>query len=147
MKAVDGIKRCSSCKCEKQAGEFYRQKGTSDGFQTCCKACSKLRVKAWLSANPEKRSVLTRRDMLKRKYGLSIEQYEEMSTNAKGVCEICGGNEPNTGDRLSVDHCHATGKIRGLLCSNCNKALGMLMDDPELAIKAALYLESRRATA
>lgn len=55
-----------------------------------------------------------------------------------GVCAICGGKDKNF--RLAVDHCHQTGKIRGLLCSACNKAIGGFKDSPMLLIKAMRYL-------
>jgi len=57
-----------------------------------------------------------------------------------GVCAICGGINDND-DALSVDHDHETGRIRGLLCSKCNKGLGSFNDDPELLRKAIAYLE------
>ena len=72
-------------------------------------------------------------------YGISDEMYSEILTRQKGCCAICHG-APRS-QALGVDHDHKTGKVRGLLCSPCNVALGMLKDDPELLLRAAIYLE------
>jgi len=73
------------------------------------------------------------------KYGLSLDDYDRMFESQNEGCAICGGSNPN-GKRLFVDHNHKTGAVRGLLCSNCNSALGMLKDSPELCRRAATYL-------
>lgn len=78
------------------------------------------------------------------KYGLSLEAYQAMLEGQKHVCAVC--MKPNTrkGDtRLMVDHCHVTGRVRGLLCHNCNAALGMADDDPDLLERLAEYLKER----
>lgn len=73
-----------------------------------------------------------------RKYGITVEQYDAMYQEQNGVCYICG--EPEYHRALSIDHNHVTGKVRGLLCSNHNRALGLLNDDPDLLLKAHVYL-------
>ena len=75
---------------------------------------------------------------MKRKYGITYEDFLEMRDKQGGVCAICGGD--NGDKHLAIDHCHTTGKIRGLLCNNCNTAIGMLQDDPTLLNKAVEYL-------
>jgi hypothetical protein len=75
-----------------------------------------------------------------RLYGVTLAQYEQMLHSQGGVCAICGGGQE--GKSLSVDHCHATGQVRGLCCDPCNRALGLLRDDPERMRKAAEYLEA-----
>lgn len=82
-----------------------------------------------------------------KEYGLTPEQYEDMLVAQNGVCAICHQAEtlkrkkdPNI-MRLHVDHCHKTGKVRGLLCTRCNPAIGYLQDDPLRAYAAARYLE------
>lgn len=85
---------------------------------------------------------------LKKLYGSTIKQYEEMLNEQNGVCEICGGKEkvvhPKTQRprRLAVDHCHKTGKVRGLLCTNCNAIIGHANDSIELLQKAIQYIIS-----
>lgn len=80
---------------------------------------------------------------MKWKYGLTEGQYKEMLSSQGGGCAICGTKEP--GGRggygyLMIDHCHTTGKIRGLLCNGCNRALGYMGDSPEIADRCAEYL-------
>jgi hypothetical protein len=76
---------------------------------------------------------------LRRLYGVTMEQYEEIVRRQGGVCAICGGVD--SGKALSVDHCHATGRIRGACCDLCNRALGQMHDNPTLLRRAADYLE------
>lgn len=64
-------------------------------------------------------------DTLKRKYGITLAEYDQMLEEQHGVCAICGGADPS-GRRLAVDHDHETGKVRGLLCTSCNTRLGFL---------------------
>ncbi|MFN8579296.1 MAG: endonuclease domain-containing protein [Candidatus Sericytochromatia bacterium] len=77
---------------------------------------------------------------LKRNYGLSKEEYLKMSKNQNGVCAICKGKCYGN-RRLYVDHNHINGKIRGLLCNNCNSGIGMLKDSIELLLVAIEYLK------
>jgi hypothetical protein len=81
---------------------------------------------------------------LKRRYGIGIDRYNEMLAEQNGSCAICGKAEGNEirGKvvALAVDHCHDTGKIRALLCSNCNTALGLFNDDVALLAKARAYV-------
>lgn len=85
---------------------------------------------------------------LKRHYGLSKEQYEELLSTQGHCCAICGLPEGATIAgrklRLSVDHCHDSGKVRGLLCSNCNNGLGRFKDSMGALQAAIRYLEASR---
>lgn len=81
---------------------------------------------------------------LKRLYGLDIAAYKKMVMKQNGVCAICR-RKPNL--RLSVDHCHTTKVIRGLLCNVCNLALGLLCDDVAVVKRAYAYLRKRRTNA
>ncbi len=75
-----------------------------------------------------------------KRYGVTKERFEAMFVAQGGLCLIC--HETNISNRrLGVDHCHATGKVRGLLCGRCNTAIGQLRDRPDLARAAAIYLE------
>lgn len=73
-----------------------------------------------------------------RSYGISVADYDEMLESQGGGCYICGIGP--VGRALDIDHDHRTGKVRGLLCSNHNRALGLLGDDPELLLAAHTYL-------
>lgn len=92
----------------------------------------------------ERDRVASRDERLRRVYGISIEQYNEMLERQGGVCAICQGEETvtraGTIRALSVDHCHATGRVRGLLCANCNTFIGMAEDDPVRLLAAMNYL-------
>ncbi len=79
-----------------------------------------------------------RRSHLKAKYGLTLEQYDDMLDRQGGGCAIC--DEPPGDTALHVDHCHDTGRIRGLLCFRCNSALGNLRHDPEVIGRALEYV-------
>ncbi len=77
---------------------------------------------------------------LKRKYGIDLEEYYKILESQNNCCIICGIHESKMETMLSVDHCHTTGKIRGLLCHNCNIGLGNFKDDPKVMKKAIEYL-------
>lgn len=100
-------------------------------------------MQRWQAANP---NYSLSRD-LRRLYGITLEEYSRMWDDQKGVCKICGkaesSFEPKSGKnrKLAVDHCHATKKIRGLLCSKCNTALGNFKDDIGLLTKAIEYIK------
>lgn len=92
---------------------------------------------AWRLRNQEKQRRNLRKSALARKFGMTLEDYDAMLERQQGACAICGITSDKT---FHVDHCHTTGKIRGLLCSNCNTALGLFKDSIELLDKAKLYL-------
>ena len=107
---------------------------------------NRKRVSTWAKNNPEKYKKLQRNSHLKRKYNISIEEYDAMFATQNGLCAICQNPEKgNVGNSdsiisLAVDHCHETGKIRELLCMDCNQILGRFNDDPARFEKAAEYL-------
>jgi hypothetical protein len=75
----------------------------------------------------------------KKKYGITLEQFNQMFVDQGGVCAVCG-KPPEIGKKLSVDHDHETGQIRELLHPTCNFVLGLLKDNPEMADATARYL-------
>ena len=93
------------------------------------------RTSTYLKEHPE----VVRKSYLKRTYGLTMEAYNSMLEGQDGVCAICQC-EPEYGKNLHVDHDHNTGKIRGLLCIKCNRALGLLYDDLETVASLLEYL-------
>lgn len=78
--------------------------------------------------------------IIRRVYGITLAEYEQKLKDQGGVCEICGKPDEVEGRRMAIDHCHDTGKVRGLLCGNCNRGLGNFQDNAELVAKAADYL-------
>lgn len=84
----------------------------------------------------------TRREYhLKHKFGITTEDYQAMLVTQDGVCKTCLQPDP-TGRLLAVDHCHSTGKIRGLLCHNCNVSLGKINDSIPTLLRMLDYLRS-----
>jgi len=77
-----------------------------------------------------------------RKYGLTSEQYDEILTKQNFSCAICKEHMSGFKQALAVDHCHSTGKVRGLLCTGCNTAIGSMKDDTERLRNAVAYLEN-----
>lgn len=102
-------------------------------------------AKKWRDANKEYNSVRQRQYQIKLKYGMTLEDYEVMFAEQGGVCKICGTDNPHNRWRVfAVDHCHDTGKIRGLLCNKCNRGMGLLDDNPDRLLAAANYLLSHK---
>lgn len=85
-----------------------------------------------------------RRIHLKSKYGITPEQYEKMRTDQEFRCMICRKCEDEIG-KLVIDHCHKSGKVRGLLCGNCNKLIGLAREDPRILRSAQFYVMLSRA--
>lgn len=82
-----------------------------------------------------------RNSYMKRRYGITVEDYDKMLAEQNGVCAIC---EKKDKRRLAVDHCHKTGTVRGLLCSSCNISVGRFDDNPDTLKRAIEYLQRER---
>ncbi len=95
-------------------------------------------LRVWRAKNIEKDRGYKRKYALRTKYGLTPGRYAAMAAAQDHCCAVCGRKSPRG---LHVDHNHATGKVRGLLCGNCNRALGLLGDSAVVIRKAAAYLE------
>lgn len=107
-----------------------------------CKKRNAERSRKWRAANPdwaERYREKTRNSWLKR-YRLTTEDYQGMLDKQKGRCAICGTDDLGKFRHFCVDHCHETGKVRGLLCHTCNRALGLFKDNSEILRKAVNYL-------
>ena len=85
-----------------------------------------------------------RASALRRNYGITIEQYESMYRDQNGSCAVCVGVNIS-GRRLAVDHDHKTGKIRGLLCSRCNSAIGLARESKDILLDLFQYLDKHEA--
>lgn len=113
-------KKCSKCGIEKTIDQFNKQQGGKYGVRGHCSACQEVYRQSWRKTESAK--LYERKKALKRYYNLTLEDYDKMLEQQKGVCFICGGVNPD-GYRLFVDHDHQTGEIRGLLCRACNTKL------------------------
>lgn len=105
------------------------------------KAAAKIRHKKWRDANKEKIKSRNREgDGIKHRYGMTLEDYDYMLIEQGGCCLICL-SYPLPGKKLFVDHDHATGRVRGLLCNKCNVMIGLADDDIETLCQAVWYLQ------
>lgn len=135
------MKTCKDCGQTKDLSEFHSHKSCSMGVRPECKDCSNIVAKV-RSANYRKAEPIKRKfTVLKNKYGISQEQYEALLKEQDNKCKICGNPETGSKECLSIDHCHSTGKIRGLLCHLCNVGLGSFKDNIENIEKAIKYLQ------
>lgn len=118
-------KTCRKCGKTSSIDKFCKQKNTKDGLSYYCFTCKQ----DW---------------KLKSKYGISKEESDILYRNQKGHCLIC--NNFFYRNKLVVDHNHKTGKVRGLLCSPCNRGIGLLRDDANVLINAIKYLINENET-
>lgn len=139
-----GVKRCSRCRQEKPLEEFtaLKQPLRRTRYRAYCCPC--------ITAYNRERYVRDKRrarelDLIRR-FGITVVEYEAMLAAQGGACAICGGPEPRAGASLAVDHDHATGRVRALLCSPCNVTLGHMRESPARLRAAADYLEAHTVT-
>lgn len=104
-----------------------------------CISCNLHRTNKWKQDNPEKCKESRRKSNLKKKYGISVEEYDKQFKEQNGRCYLC--NSQGERRRLNVDHCHKTGAVRKLLCDKCNLALGLVDDSVELLENFIRYLK------
>lgn len=90
----------------------------------------------WREENPDKAKLAGKRWELRRRYGMTLEEYDLLVERQGGLCKACSRKQP-----LVVDHCHQTGRIRGLLCNDCNLAAGRLADSPRRCAQLERYLK------
>ena len=140
---VDASKRCKDCRQVKPRSEFYKHPTNADRKSPQCKACDKIRLTEWRKNNPQRNLYSHRKSELKQKYGLTHAQVAILKEAQNGVCAICR-RVARMPWGLCVDHDHATGRVRGLLCRPCNSALGLLQDSPEVIREALQYLDRHK---
>lgn len=131
-------KTCKTCGETKPITDFYK---SNQYFSSHCKVCDSKKNKAYHEKHKERRHLQHRAWRTKSKYGLTLEEYDEMLKSQGNLCAICGNLE--TIDRaMAVDHDHVTGLVRGILCSNCNNGLGRFKDDIKVLENAIEYLRN-----
>lgn len=165
------MKKCKKCKLEKVDAEYYRSKKSSKNLRSVCKRCCKEPRKEYeykdnkvcASCKQEKAVSNFSKNKLSKtgkssycllceaerhskfvihSYGITLIEHLNMLKFQDFKCAICNcvGNRA-----LGIDHCHTSGKVRGLLCNNCNTGLGMFKDSQDLLLIAAAYLEHNRS--
>jgi hypothetical protein len=132
VEVPEGCKYCPRCSTVKAKEEFGRNRAARDGLTSYCKSCHKQVT----LENRIKNHGSDRNYKLKLRYGITEDDFERMLARQGGLCAICRV-VPGT----FVDHCHTTGRVRGVLCFNCNNGLGHFADNLVLLELAALYLE------
>ena len=131
-------KLCSKCQIEKPVSDFYKKERGKYGVAGYCKNCKVKQVKKahkpvmWFDAH------------LKRNYGITLKEHQEMYDNQNGVCAICKKSGDGKWKKLCVDHDHKTGKVRQLLCRRCNMILGQAYDDSGLLADMITYLNRHK---
>lgn len=148
---------CVSCCVEKSIHKLYDAELMAP-YRTNLKAKARLYrwranhpiqvAEQWKRQKPNKQQYYQtnkdqfRDDALRRAYGITSIDYQELLVEQNNKCAICGTDKCSTGRRFAVDHDHKTKLIRGLLCKQCNMGLGHFNDDPDLLVKAVVYLRS-----
>lgn len=148
-------KRCPACGVVKIVGQFYRKVTTTArgwSWDSQCIECRRAacrtygadnkdsrnaRLRAWRRSNPLAAAELDKRRALRAKYGLTVDDVEQMRAAQDGRCAIC--NEPT--ERLLVDHDHTTGQVRALLCQTCNTFLGWYENKADTILAFQRYLD------
>ena len=148
-------KKCSKCGETKSVEEFNKNATGKNGLQSQCGACMAAYSRAWRAANPEAKKAYSaayytanreaeiarcKAYNRKRFTGMTPDVYNQLFNDQGGCCAICGTHQNNLKKALNADHCHHTGDTRGLLCTKCNTAIGMLDDNPDLGQAATEYL-------
>jgi hypothetical protein len=159
---TEETKICTKCKTDKSLNEFHKTSSNKSGFQSSCKACRKEYYESTKEHHSKVRKIYYRENRekiliesgkskkkhrrrvknqhLQRYYGITLEQYESLYEKQEGKCAICDIHRSEQKRDLSVDHCHKTSEVRGLLCDTCNRGLGYFKDDIILFEKAIKYL-------
>lgn len=149
-------KRCSKCDAVKAVSLFYRKTTTTArgwSWDTYCIECSRAacsqyaaasrdqrnaRLRAWRIKNPQAAAKVDTRRRLKQKYGLTVQQVEDMRAAQDGRCAIC----KRATTRLFIDHCHTKGHVRALLCQTCNTFLGWYERKADTILRFQHYIDA-----
>lgn len=151
------MKVCARCREELPESEFTAAPRMKSGLKSYCRDCCRLDARERRAANPERARAIANASHKRRyttewrwaqglrRYGLTAETFATMLVDQGGRCAICRTDAPlGKSNRWHVDHCHATGVVRGLLCAGCNVGIGHLGDDPDRLRSAAAYIEHHR---
>lgn len=151
MENIVTEKLCTKCKEIKSRDEFYPRRDTKSGISSWCKDCDNKKNKRYSNLHPEKARARAKRyeqrhperlrEKQLRQYGIGIQEYNAILKSQNGVCDIC--KKDNV--RFHVDHNHQSGVVRGILCENCNRMIGMAKDSETILKRAIGYLKKHNA--
>lgn len=141
------MKKCTTCGEQKSLDMFYKSATYKDGLSYRCKTCDYAARNAYHKKHYHLVREKLRANQRKSKYGLDEEAFTLLLAKQGGKCGICfielsqEFGRHHLPNKLVVDHCHVTGKVRGLLCTKCNKGIGLLGDSIDSLYKALEYLK------
>jgi hypothetical protein len=133
---VEGEQKCRECGEVKPYNEYHWE-SDKGRYRYRCRSCVYAQSKAYWRAEGSERQ---RARQLQKKYGITVAEFDAMLAAQRGGCAICSAAVNPNARSLAVDHCHKTGKVRGILCGRCNLAIGQFDDDPDLLRRAVMYL-------
>jgi hypothetical protein len=137
---MEELKRCSKCKVPKPLNEFHKRKSSKDGYDHHCKICGNSRHREKYSTDSEYRS-RKKHSYIRTVYKLTEAEHSKLISKHNGKCGICD-TDFKSKRTTYIDHDHATGKVRGLLCPKCNILLGASMDNIKILQSAISYLKA-----
>ena len=139
---IDGLK-CKACNTTKPSSEFHKDTSSKRGFAYYCKLCATSKSRSWHLNNKDNPKYKEARQdtYFKTKYNLSSEEREKILKDQDNACAICQTPLQFEGTLTHTDHCHETGRVRGILCTNCNRGLGHFKDNINNLKNAIFYLE------
>ena len=133
------MKKCFCCEETKPKKEFCKLTKSKDGLYYYCRECDNKKHEEYKKENHVKVTTQKRECALIRKYGITIKEFDKMIENQFHKCPICN-RDFREKIKPVVDHCHKTGKIRGILCYGCNVSIGQFQESKEIFINAMNYL-------
>ncbi len=146
---INEFKNCRWCGLPKKMEDFHKNANKDGRFNTC-KKCQYNRLQEFRKdpAHKERFKEYRRNNTISQRYGITIEFYDNLIKSQENKCKICGSppnkEGPIQNQSLHIDHCHITGKVRGLLCHLCNRGIGLFKESIDLMEKALEYLKEHR---
>ena len=154
LRNVPATKICVKCGIEKSGSDFIRSPKMKHGLTSYCRECHNIdQLKCRSKPEAQERNRLYRRKnrlkerdrQLRKLYGITIEDFNSMFSNQGGKCKCCSAHQTELKKSLVVDHCHHRGMVRGLLCEDCNLALGRVKDNTNTLRSMIEYLTENQA--
>lgn len=146
---INDFKKCKSCGISKSLKDFHKNANKDGRFNTC-KKCQYSRLQEFRKdpQHKERFKEYRRNNAITKRYGICIQQYNDLVNSQENKCKICG-NLPNKegpiqNQSLHIDHCHKTDKVRGLLCHLCNRGIGLFRERIDLIENAVEYLKKHQ---
>lgn len=151
---IDGKLECRKCSEWKPLEDYHKSKSGTYGVVGMCKVCALKKAREYRKDKlgpgkpyAEKTKIYQRQYHLKTVYGLTVEEYQAIWDKQSGRCDICDvtlNNNTRDANSAHLDHCHKTSKVRGILCSTCNRGIGYMKDNTETLKNAAKYLRKHK---